>query len=56
VTAREVSEPNARPHLRQRFGRGFLRLSNPVVPPDDLRRAPNRCPQYSPGGEGSAVA
>jgi hypothetical protein len=31
VTAREVSEPNARPDLRQRFGRGFLRLSNPVV-------------------------
>jgi len=30
VTAREVSEPNARPDLRQRFGR-FLRLSNPVV-------------------------
>src|SRR5207248_5382188 len=31
VTAREVSEPNARPDLRQRYGRGFLRLSNPVV-------------------------
>ena len=31
MTAREVSEPNAGPDLRQRFGRGFLRLSNPVV-------------------------
>jgi len=54
VTAREVSEPNARPDLRQRFGR-LLRLSNPVVRRMISAGLPTGAP-CSPGGEGSAVA